>query len=249
MKQNKKLIIGLFILLIITFLLYINLNNSNNNDSIISMQNEKIKDLEDKLNSEKIDNDEKKDKEEEEEEEEEDNSDEKNILDSDENIWNDLNLYKLYNDAEEYYENKEYEKAILNLKIIVEMESDASWAFKNLAKSYSKIGDFPKAIEIYKDLITRFPNDSWYYGQLGIFFNENNQKEKWSLFLIIWFLLDWKSFEENDLKDTIDKKMYDLEYETIKEFISNREYEELRKYIFSKYLWEKSDEYDLEDNS
>jgi len=228
MKSNKKILSVIFVILLIIIVFFIQkYTEKNTNNSLTnSIKSDKITD---------------KNKE---------NIWEEELADWGKNLDNldNLDLEKIYSDAEKYFNEKNYKKATEKLELYLTYKGDSLNAYEDLAKSYYFLWKYDKTIEIYKNLIIKNPSNDSYYGHLWSVFNKKGDKEKWSLFLIIWFLLNWKDLKLTDLDNENDKKMYNLEYETIKEFVNNKEYDDLREYIFYKYLWEKSEQYDIENN-
>jgi len=253
MKTYKnQIILGIVVLIIILIIIFLLKSGSNPDDKniIISLQNEKIKLLEDKLN-----NQENKDNWDEVETKlkDEDNLNELDdnswlLWDWEGNFWADLNISKMYDDAIEFMKDWEFNKSIELLKTIVELEPDSSDIYEKLAESYEWIKDYDSAINIYKNLIIKYSDNYFYYKKLWELFLDKNEFEKSIVFYISWYILKWDKLTESELNSKVDKKIYNLEYETINEFVNNKEYDDLRKYIFNKYLWEVNDEYNIENN-
>jgi len=231
-NQIILVIIVLILILLLTVFLFKSEENPNDKNKIISLQEEKIKLLEDKLNNQKNWN----------------KVEEKPwlIWDWEENLWKDLNISKIYDEAVSFSKNKEYEKAIKNFKLVIKLKPDSLNAYNKLAMVYYNMKDYDNQIKVFREILKTYPEKFEYYGYIWGTYNKYNHIEEYNLYLLISSLLYWKDF---DKQGGIFKKYYDLESKNIKKFIKNKEYTKLRDYIFKKYPDDKKIEINVKNNN
>ena len=255
MKSNKNQIIIwsvlLIILLLIIWFFIIWTDGDDSKDTIISLQDEKIKLLEDKLNNQwnkdNWDETENKLKNQENWDELEDNS--LLLWDGEESLWRDLNISKMYDDAIGFMEKEEFNKSVNIFKTIIELESDSSDIYENLAYSYIELKDYDNAIDIYKILIEKHPDNYIYYEELSFVYDYNNQEKESIIFFIASHFIEWSEYSDLEFDTKEGTNIYNLEQETLNEFVNNKEYDDLRRYIFNKYLGVSDSEFDIENQN
>lgn len=74
--------------------------------------------------------------------------------------------------------NKEYEAAKEQMEKAVKIIPDNKWYNSALANIYKQVGQFNKAIDIYKQLVAKHPKDENFYKQLGSMYASTGQYEK-----------------------------------------------------------------------
>ncbi len=129
--------------------------------------------------------------------------------------------------------------------------------FYDLAVEKTNEWKINEAIELYKKSITYLSIQNLTYNLPilagawnNMWFNYKTKKDEKAE--IICFMISkalGAKFDQTVNATENQKNIISLEQETINEFVNNKQYDDLRKYIFNKYLWEKNKEYDIENNN